>query len=129
MTEYCPSCWNEVGQTLVCPACGADLESLSRESYEEKLIRALRHPEPTVPIRAAAILGDLGSRTAVVPLMKLAASEADPYIQEAAVGALERIGDSKAVPLLIRLEREGSLRVRIAASRAIKKLEGVPNAS
>jgi len=129
MTHHCPSCWNEVRVTPVCPACGAKLESFSRVSYEEKLIRALRHPKPTVPIRAAAILGDLGSRAAVVPLVELATSESDPYIQEAAIVALQRIGDSKVVPLLNRLERNGSLRVRIAASRAIKKLEGVHNAS
>ena len=129
MTEYCPSCWIEVGQTPVCPACGANLESLSRESYEEKLIRALRHREPTVPIRAAAILGELGATAAVVPLMELAASDSDSYIQEAAVAALERIGDSKAVPLLSRLARDGSLRVRIAAGRAIKTLEGLRDAS
>ena len=78
-------------------------------------------------VSCAFILGDLGSRTAVVPLMELAASDSDPYIQEAAVVALECIGDSRALPLLIRLERDGSLRVRIAASRAIKTLEGVPN--
>lgn len=112
-----------------CPACGAELESFSQESYDEELIRALHHPEPTVPTRAAAILGNLGSRAAVVPLMQLAECESDLYIQKAAVVALEHIVDSTAVPLLIRLEREASLRVRIAASRAIKPLGGVPNES
>ena len=129
MTYYCPSCWSEVGSAAVCPACGTELQSLSGESYEEKLIRALRHPEPTVPIRAATILGELGSRVAVEPLIEVAVSGSDPYIQEAAVVALGRIGDSKALSCLTRLSRDGSLRVRIAADQAIKVLEGVPNAS
>ena len=129
MNYYCPSCWSEVGTASVCPACGTELQSLSGESYEDKLIRALRHPEPTVPIRVATILGELGSRTAVEPLIEVAVSGLDPYIQEAAVVALGRIGDSEALSCLTRLSREGSLRVRIAADQAIKVLEAVPNAS
>jgi HEAT repeat protein len=99
------------------------------ESYEEKLIRALHHPEPTVPVRAATILGELRSRSAVEPLIEVAVSSSDAYIQEAAVAALGRIGDSRALSSLARLSRDGSLRVRIAAERAVKILEGVPNAS
>lgn len=128
MTSYCPSCWCEAGSASVCPACGAEIQSLSQESYEEKLIRALHHPEPTVPVRTATILGELGSRAAVEPLIEVALSSGDPYIQEAAVVALGRIGDSKALPCLTRLSREGSLRVRIAADQTIKLLEGLPNA-
>jgi HEAT repeat protein len=129
MIYFCPSCWNEIKNEDVCPECGVDLKELAQEGYEEKLIRALRHPEPTVPIRAATILGELGSQAAVEPLIEVAVSSTDLYIQEAAVVALGRIGDSKALSCLTRLSRDGSLRVRIAAERAIKVLEGVPNAS
>ena len=129
MTYYCPSCWREVGSASACPACGAELQSFSKESYEEKLIRALHHPEPTVPVRAATILGELRSRSAVEPLIEVAVSSSDAYIQEAAVAALGRIGDSRTLSSLARLSREGSLRVRIAAERAVKILEGAPNAS
>lgn len=45
-----------------CPCCGADLRDFTGKSYEEKLILALRHPEPTIPIRAAMILGELKSQ-------------------------------------------------------------------
>jgi len=129
VTYYCPSCWGEVGSASTCPACGAELRSFSKESYAEKLIRALHHPEPTVPVRAATILGELGSKAAVEPLIELAVSSADSYIQEAAVVALGHIGDSKALSCLARLSRIGSLRVRIAAERAVGILEGLPNAS
>jgi HEAT repeat protein len=119
----CPSCWNEIRNEDVCPECGVDLKELAQEGYEEKLIRALRHPEPTVPIRVAAILGKLRSRAAVEPLIEMALSSTDPYIQEAAVTALGTIGDARALPCLSQLSHEGALRVRIAAERAAKNLE------
>lgn len=128
VTFYCPSCWTEVGNASVCPACGAELRQFSDESYEEKLIRALHHPEPTVPIRVAAILGELHSRAAVEPLIEMALSSTDPYIQEAAVTALGTIGDARALPCLDQLSREGALRVKIAAGLALNALENVLNA-
>lgn len=124
VTYYCPSCWYEVGREINCPQCGADVRDCADESYEQKLIRALRHPEPTVPVRAAKILGDLGSKAAVGPLIEVADSTLDPYIQEAAVIALGRIGDTQALPTLDRPRREGMLRVRNAAQKAIRELRG-----
>lgn len=129
LTYFCPSCWSEVGTARVCPHCGADLRDFAGESYAEKLVRALHHPEPTVPIRAAAILGKLGSQAAVEPLIELADSASDPYIQEAAVEALGKIGEPQAVPCLERLSREGPLRVRAAAKQALRILRGRVNAT
>ena len=120
LAYFCPSCWYEVAAVSACPVCGADLRALTDEPYERKLIRALRHPEPTVPIRAATILGELGARGAVEALIEVALASADPYIQEAAVVALGRIGDPRAGPCLERLGREGVLRVRRAAARAAR---------
>lgn len=129
ITYFCPSCWNEVGTATTCPDCGADLRAFSGQSYEEKLILALRHPEPTVPIRAAAILGELRSRTAVEPLIDIATSSKDPYIQEAAVDALRDIGDRRALSCFDHLSREGAVRVRAAAEHALKALEAHQNAA
>ena len=126
---YCPSCWSEVRTVTVCPVCGADLRRLANEDYEQKLIRALHHPEPTVPIRAATILGLLGSQAAVGPLIELALSSEDFYIQEGAVAALGRIGDRRAVSCLERLGRDGALRVREAARRAPQLLGDFKNAA
>jgi HEAT repeat protein len=123
LTYYCPSCWNEVRNGSDCPSCGADVGQFASESYEQKLIRALRHPEPTVPIRAATVLGMLGSQAAVEPLIDVALSNADPYIQEAAATALGNIRDPRALPCLTRLSRDGAARVKIAAERAVKALE------
>jgi HEAT repeat protein len=123
LTYYCPSCWNQVRNGSDCASCGADLGQFASESYEQKLIRALRHPEPTVPIRAATVLGMLGSQPAVEPLIDVALSSADPYIPETAVTALGNIRDPRALPCLNRLSRDGTVRVRIAAERAVKALE------
>ena len=127
MIYFCPSCGNEIKNEDVCPECGVDLKELAQEGYEEKLIRALRHPEPTVPVRAATILGDLGSRAAVEPLIEIGVSSEDLYIQEAAVVALGRIGDPRAARCLTRLRREGGLRVRNAADQALRMLERQSN--
>lgn len=123
LTYFCPSCWGEVGAVTICPNCGADVREFSGKSYEEKLILALHHPEPTVPIRAATILGELHSHAAVDSLLRLAAASPDPYIQEAAVEALGRIGDSRALPHLHRLSRDGAVRVQAAAKRAVKAVQ------
>lgn len=120
LTRFCPSCWSEIGAEPVCPVCGTDVRDLAGESYEEKLLRALYHPEPTVPVRAATILGEIGSKAAVEPLIELAATSSDLYLQEAAVVALGRIGDPRALPLINQLAREGALRVRIAANQALQ---------
>lgn len=128
LTYYCPSCWNEAENGQVCPVCGADPGEFAEESYERKLIRALNHREPTVPIRAAAILGDLRSQAAVPALIKVATSSPDPYIQEAVVEALKLIGDPRALPSLRRISLDGALRVRRAAERWIPSLETVLNA-
>ena len=115
-----------MGAVAQCPNCGADLCTFSGKSYEEKLVLALSHPEPTVPVRAAAILGELGSLAAVESLINLASASTDPYIQEAAVEALGRIGDSRALRCLDRLSREGAVRVRAAAELAVRSIQERP---
>ncbi|MEJ2007127.1 MAG: HEAT repeat domain-containing protein [Acidobacteriota bacterium] len=122
ITRYCPACWEEIGDVAVCPSCGVDIRHLAADSYEEKLIRALHHPEPTVPVRAATILGELMSGAAVPALIKAASSTEDPYLQEAVALALGAIGDKRALPCLDRLRREGALRVRAAAGRALGRI-------
>lgn len=122
MIHYCPSCWAEIPDVSKCPSCGADIQALAQEDYEEKLIRALRHPEPSTPVRAATILGELRSKAAVEPLVELVSSSHDLYIQEASIVALGRIGDRRALNHLKHWTVEGSLRVRLAAKQALESL-------
>jgi HEAT repeat protein len=105
-----------------CPHCGALLHEVDRDEYVFKLIRALRHPEPTTAVRAATILGLLRERRAVQPLLALLASSDDPYLLESAVEALGEIGDPAALAGLIDALAHSYLRVRGKAAEALGKL-------
>lgn len=125
MTYFCPVCWAEVAaEQMICGRCGADLRAWEGQGYVEKLITALRHPEPTTPLRAAWLLGRLRAREAVPPLMELARSSPDLFLREAAVEALGRIGDPRSLELLRALARSESVLVRRAARRALAMIEG-----
>jgi len=121
---YCVPCGREMppGDTI-CPAGGVDVERVSSErSYVQKLIVALRHPEPETPVRAAWLLGQLRATEAVPALIRAAQESSDPYLVEAAVEALGRIGDPAGRPTLAWAAREGALRVRRAAEQALRRL-------
>jgi HEAT repeat protein len=124
MVAYCVRCWRELPpRAVVCPSCGADVEALSRErTYVDKLIAALEHPEPETPLRAAWLLGKLRATEALPALIRVVERTSDPYLAEAAVEALGQIGDGAARPVLERAARQGALRVRQAAERALGRL-------
>ena len=127
MIIFCPSCWGECEtQEKVCPKCGADLESFDKRGFSEKLISALRHPEPLTAVRAAWILGQIKEKAAVPQLIEVLSSSPDPYLQEAAALALGKIGDSKAADVLAKkLSDSGSyLIVRIASAKALEIIGG-----
>jgi len=125
VTYFCPVCWAEMAaEQMICGRCRADLRAWEGKGYVEKLIAALRHPEPTTPLRAAWLLGRLRARDAVLPLMELARSSPDLFLREAAVEALGRIGDPRSLELLRALARSDSVLVRRAARRALAMIEG-----
>ncbi len=120
MTYYCPLCWAELAKdTARCSRCGASLGEVDQEEYAVKLIRALKHPEATTVVRAAAILGGLRERRAVPPLLALIASSRDPYILERAVEALGNIGDCTAIEGLCDILAHSYMRVRGKAAEAL----------
>jgi len=57
----------------------------------------------------AEALGDLGDKSAVEPLAKLADRSKDSYAKIAAINALGQLGDSKAVPKLVELATDEGL--------------------
>jgi HEAT repeat protein len=75
----------------------------------EKLVSALRHPDPQTVRRAAWILGRLKAREAVPALLDLGERTADPYVIESVVEALGEIGDMRARPFLIRCVARGGV--------------------
>jgi HEAT repeat protein len=125
ITFFCPNCWKEVKETdTVCPHCLANIaELLQQRDYVAKLIAALSHPEPGVPIRAAWILGKLRARTAVQPLLALLQGDADQFVKAAAVEALGQIGDTTARPVLLELAQKGPVLLRNKAIEALRLLQ------
>jgi len=89
---FCPSCWAELAEiALTCPFCGVDLADV-RQDYGDKLIAALRHPEPLTQRRAAYLLGLRAESSAVQPLMEVMDGAADVYVRAEAACALAKIG-------------------------------------
>lgn len=126
MIFYCPSCWRESSEHIrVCPRCKVDVERLTLEQdYVQKLIAALDHPEPETPIRVAWILGIRRETHAVPHLSRLAQESQDPYIVEAAVEALGRIGDPKGLTAIRFAAQHGGIRVREKAQHATDLIKG-----
>jgi len=124
MIAFCPACWAEVSATLrICPRCGTDVERYSRATrYVEKLISALRHPEPQTVRRAAWILGRLRARETVPALLQIGEQARDPYVIESVVEALGEIGDERARAFLHRCAMRGAVRVKRAAQEALARL-------
>jgi HEAT repeat protein len=124
MRFYCTNCWAEVAESAtICPKCGDDIVARqARSDYVEKLIAALRHPEPTTPIRAAWILGERREPVAVEPLCRLVRESRDAFIVESVVEALGKIGDAHALTVIESATRHPSPRVRNAAKKALAQL-------
>lgn len=127
MTYYCSNCWHEIEKDRgVCLHCQADQGALELESFVRKLIRALHHPEPETPIRAAAILGDLQATEAIRPLEHALFTNPDPYIAAACAQALGKIGGTAAMRALFRAKRKNlSIIVKRAVYEALEIHTGV----
>jgi len=123
MAYFCANCWAEVHRTAAtCLSCGADQRALSNEPFVQKLIRALHHPEPETPIRAANVLGRLRAREAVQELTQLMHTSYDPYISAACAEALGEIGGTLAFTALHAAVTGGSsLPLRRAAEHAVRR--------
>jgi HEAT repeat protein len=125
---FCPECWSEVSEAdATCPACGAVLKGGRERSFVQKLIAALRHPEPETAVRAAHALGALRATEAVPALIETLGRSDDPYLLEAVAGALGELEATETVPALRSVLRSSYLVARIAAAKALGRL-GTPEA-
>lgn len=108
MTYYCTNCWFEISpQTETCPKCGVAQSTLQKEDFNQKLLRALHHPEPETVIRAATILGERRVNEAVPILESFANSGTDPFIRTAAITALGKFNDDAVRKFLKELPTNG----------------------
>lgn len=121
MTFYCPSCWAEVPESArICRRCGDDIaERLSQLDYADQLIAALHHPEPMTALRVAWILGERREQRAAPALAQLVRETRDPYLIEAAIRGLGKIGGDEALETLRWALSHPFRRVRAAAQRVL----------
>jgi len=122
---FCRKCWKEIDQGQeVCYNCGAEPKELDEETFISKLLRALDHPEPETPARAAYVLGKLRTLKAVPALIHVIRQSHDFYFVAAAIEALGEIGDRSAINVIQELlMQKPALPVRSAAEQALKKLQ------
>ena len=92
MIFYCTNCWEEIKEVdKICPNCGIEISKLEDESFIQKLIRALEHPEPETPIRAAYVIANRKAKESLPYLMNKIKSEKDPFILKAFIEAVLKI--------------------------------------
>lgn len=88
MQFYCPVCFAEIAedqQDAPCPVCGVTLEEWRRRDYTDRLIHALRHPNPEVRMGAIISLGNRREPQAAVPLAECALAHPIDVVQALAI--------------------------------------------
>jgi len=123
MISLCPSCWRPLSHgAATCPSCGADVPSLDRQSYTDKLIRALGHPDAQTVARVATILATTAPGDAYVPLeSSLWHYWREPYLAAAIVEALGLLDSSAARTVINEALGHESVIVRAAAAKALQR--------
>ncbi len=118
-TFYCPNCWRW-GPTIleICPACGYALADYHALSYDERLVRAVRHPVRENRMIAVELLGKRRYAPAVAVFAELLATERDYYTIREVARALRRIDTPESQAVLNRL--------RCHPSRLVRALLEVP---
>lgn len=111
-TRYCPACFsrNEWNAER-CASCGAGLAS--DDSYDERLVWALDHPDTATAMLAAEVLAKRNVTAAVDHLMRVTESP-DPYRAAAAARALAALSDDRAAACVASLRHHPSALVRRA---------------
>jgi len=123
MIFFCPNCWNELpGEEQICPHCKECLSSRSKNTFTEKLLQALLHPEPQAQMRAVYVLGEKRITEAVGPLTQLFRRSKNPFLQSEVVEAIGNIGGEAGVSLLMEALDHRSFIVRGEAVRSLAKI-------
>jgi hypothetical protein len=95
---YCPACFAEIPkETSICPACGINIQQWEQDhaSYEERLIRALQHPNPEARMGSIITLGNRKDVKAAIPLAQCALTHAiDVWQAMEIIRALRKLPNS-----------------------------------
>jgi HEAT repeat protein len=93
-----------------------------REEAAPFLLEALASPSPSVVLFSITMLAQIGSVSAVEPLIKLCSSDPEPKLYEAALEALGRLGDERALSLLLLNCQNPNPDIRLSAIQALGRL-------
>lgn len=111
-TRYCPACFAQnAWDDERCRACAMSLAT--DESYDERLLWALDHPDTATAMLAADLLARRDARSAIDRLIE-ATSSPDPYRAAAAARALTGFDDDRAREAVESLRQHRSALVRRA---------------
>jgi HEAT repeat protein len=105
-----------------CNYCGRDLTTDPR-SYEKKLTAALKHPLPAARVRVCWLLGENHILAAVPPLISVAEHDEDLFVRRAAIEALAKLGDARAVPLMRALSKGDKQLLKSTAEKVLATLD------
>lgn len=124
--RFCPRCYAENRDQEFCQACGWPLTQASRDSYLQKLIWALRHPEPETRIRAVTLLGQLGdeARPALPELEAMLKSSGDLFLRAEVIKSIAMVAGADAVPMALDGLQDPAVIVRLAAVSSLGMLLG-----
>lgn len=88
MQFFCPVCFAGIAadeRDAPCRVCGARIEEWKRRDYTERLIHALRHPNPEVRMGAIVSLGNRRDPRAALPLAECALTHPVDVVQALAI--------------------------------------------
>jgi hypothetical protein len=116
LTRYCPACYGaNAWDDDRCDACGTSLGSA--DSFDERLVWALDHPDTATAMLAADLLARRDARAGIDRLIELTGSS-DPYRAAAAARALTAFDDDRAREAVKSLRQHRSALVRRAVDRS-----------
>jgi HEAT repeat protein len=93
-----------------------------REEAVPYLLEALYAPDPSVVLLSIVLLAEIGFVDAVEPLLQLYRTTNAPLMQAAILEALGRLGDERALTLLLEASQSQETTVRIKALEALGRL-------
>lgn len=94
LTRYCPACYAaNAWDDERCDVCGAGLGAT--DSFDERLMWALDHPDTATAMLAADLLARRAARPSIDRLIE-ATNSSDPYRAAAAARALTSFDDDRA---------------------------------
>lgn len=127
MVHFCPNCFREIAsQVDICPFCHYHIADWGNFNFDEKLSRALEHPDSFTRRRAAFLLGERKTASAFDALLETFQSASDPYFKAEILQALFKIDRRKTLTQLTReqINKESVIVQKIFENATSEKTNG-----